>query len=128
MTVKLRFLYFYYVLQTTFELAKMISSAEQQNFLHHYQSLQFDSKLETGTPSEKADVVRKVLASLHSAKVTGRWVLKTLLHVFREKPQKKCTLPLVSVFEVWIRVKVTAHLLNEDNICTKLDGNPSMHT
>jgi len=31
-------------------------------------------------------------------------------------------------FEVWIRVKVTAHLLNEDNICTKLDGNPSMHT
>ena len=85
MTVKLRFLYFYYVLETTFELAKMISSAEQQNFLHHYQSLQFDSKLETGTPSEKADVVRKVLASLHSAKVTGRWVLKTLLHVFREK-------------------------------------------
>ena len=31
-------------------------------------------------------------------------------------------------FEVWIRVKVTAHRLNEDNICTKLDGNPSMHT
>ena len=30
-------------------------------------------------------------------------------------------------FEVWIRVKVTAHRLNEDNICTKLDGNPSMH-
>ena len=26
-------------------------------------------------------------------------------------------------FEVWIRVKVTAHRLNEDNICTKLDGN-----
>ena len=31
-------------------------------------------------------------------------------------------------FEVWIRVKVTAHRRNEDNICTKLDGNPSMHT
>jgi len=31
-------------------------------------------------------------------------------------------------FEVWIRVNVTAHRLNEDNICTKLDGNPSMHT
>ena len=31
-------------------------------------------------------------------------------------------------FEVWIRVKVTAHRLNEENICTKLDGNPSMHT
>mgnify|MGYP000069531090 CR=1 FL=1 len=30
-------------------------------------------------------------------------------------------------FEVWIRVKVTAHRINEDNICTKLDGNPSMH-
>ena len=91
MTVKLRFLYFYYVLETTFELAKMISSAEQQNFLHHYQSLLFDSKLETGTPSEKADVVRKVLASLHSAKVTGRWVLKTLLHVFREKKKMYIT-------------------------------------
>ena len=25
-------------------------------------------------------------------------------------------------FEVWIRVKVTAHRLNEDNICTKLDA------
>ena len=31
-------------------------------------------------------------------------------------------------FEVWIRVKVTAHRRNEDNICTKLDGNISMHT
>ena len=31
-------------------------------------------------------------------------------------------------FEVWIWVKVTAQRLNEDNICTKLDGNPSMHT
>jgi len=31
-------------------------------------------------------------------------------------------------FEVWIPVKVTAHRLNEDTICTKLDGNPSMHT
>ena len=30
-------------------------------------------------------------------------------------------------FEVWIRVKVTAHRLNEDNICNKLDGHPSMH-
>jgi len=29
--------------------------------------------------------------------------------------------------EVWSRVKVTAQCLNEDNICTKLDGNPSMH-
>ena len=31
-------------------------------------------------------------------------------------------------FEVWLRVKVTAHCLNEDNISTKLDGNPSMRT
>jgi len=31
-------------------------------------------------------------------------------------------------FEVWIRVKVIAHRLNEGNICTKLDGNPSMYT
>jgi len=31
-------------------------------------------------------------------------------------------------FEVWIRIKVTAHRLNEDNICTKSDGNISMHT
>ena len=31
-------------------------------------------------------------------------------------------------FEVWIRVKVIAHCLNKDNICTKLDGNPSMQT
>ena len=30
-------------------------------------------------------------------------------------------------FEVWIWVKVNAHRLNEDNICTKLDGNQSMH-
>jgi len=28
-------------------------------------------------------------------------------------------------FEVWVWVKVTAHRLNEDNISTKLDGNPS---
>ena len=34
----------------------------------------------------------------------------------------------VKTFEVWIRVKVTAHRLNEENICTKLDGNPAMHT
>jgi len=26
-------------------------------------------------------------------------------------------------FRVWIQVTVTAHRLNEDNICTKLDGN-----
>ena len=31
-------------------------------------------------------------------------------------------------FAVWIRAKVTAQCLNEDNICTKLDGNLSMHT
>ena len=31
-------------------------------------------------------------------------------------------------FEVLVRVKVSAHRLNEDNICTKLDGNPSMDT
>mgnify|MGYP007133223632 CR=1 FL=1 len=31
-------------------------------------------------------------------------------------------------FEVWIRVKFIAHSPNEDNICTKLDGNPSMRT
>jgi len=31
-------------------------------------------------------------------------------------------------FEVWIQVKITAHYINEDNICTKLDDNPSMHT
>jgi len=30
-------------------------------------------------------------------------------------------------FEVWIRVKVTAHRLKEDNICIKLNGNPLMH-
>ena len=30
-------------------------------------------------------------------------------------------------FDVWIRVKVNVHHLNEDNSCTKLDGNPSMH-
>jgi len=30
--------------------------------------------------------------------------------------------------EVWIRIKVTAHRLNEDNIYTKLDGNPSLLT
>jgi len=36
---------------------------------------------------------------------------------------------LTLTFDVWILVKVTAHHLNEDNICTKLDGNPSMlHT
>ena len=29
--------------------------------------------------------------------------------------------------EVRIRVKVTAHRLNEDNISTKLYGNPSIH-
>jgi len=29
-------------------------------------------------------------------------------------------------FEVLIGVKVTAHLLSKDNICTKLDGYPSM--
>jgi len=31
-------------------------------------------------------------------------------------------------FELWIWVNVTAHRFNEDNICTKLDGYPSMHT
>jgi len=31
-------------------------------------------------------------------------------------------------FEVWIRVKVSSHSLNDDNICTKLDDYPSMHT
>ena len=31
-------------------------------------------------------------------------------------------------FGVWNRIKVTAHRLNEDNICTKLDGNPLMRT
>ena len=31
-------------------------------------------------------------------------------------------------FEVWIRVMVTEHRLNEDNICNKLDDNPSLHT
>jgi len=31
-------------------------------------------------------------------------------------------------FKVGIQVMVTAHRLNEDNICTKLDGNPSMCT
>jgi len=30
-------------------------------------------------------------------------------------------------FEVWTQVKFTAHGLNEDSICTKLYGNPSMH-
>jgi len=30
-------------------------------------------------------------------------------------------------FEVWTQVKLTAHRLNEDNICTKLYGNPQMH-
>jgi len=31
-------------------------------------------------------------------------------------------------FEVWIQFKATARRLNEDNIWTQLDGNPSMHT
>jgi len=31
-------------------------------------------------------------------------------------------------FEVLICVKVTTYHLIEDNLCTKLDGNPSMHT
>jgi len=31
-------------------------------------------------------------------------------------------------FEIWINVKVTAHRLNEDNTCTKLDDNPLMYT
>ena len=31
-------------------------------------------------------------------------------------------------FEVWIKVKVIVHCLDEDNIGTKLDGNISMHT
>ena len=48
--------------------------------------------------------------------------------LFFSQPDQNCTLPLVRAFEVWIRVKVTAHRLNEDNICTKLDDNPSMHT
>jgi len=34
---------------------------------------------------------------------------------------------VTSTFEAWIQVMVTAHHLNEENICTKLDGNPSMH-
>jgi len=43
-----------------------------------------------------------------------------------------CTLDLYMssmtlTFEVWTWVKVTVHVLNEDNICTKLYGNPSMH-
>jgi len=29
-------------------------------------------------------------------------------------------------FEVWIQVKVTAHCLNEDNICTKLERGHEM--
>jgi len=31
-------------------------------------------------------------------------------------------------FGVWTRVMVTTHRLNDDNNCTKLYGNPSMHT
>ena len=31
-----------------------------------------------------------------------------------------CLMPCVTLtFDVWIQVKVTAHRLNEDNICTK---------
>ena len=43
-----------------------------------------------------------------------------------------CTLTFKCVcvtltFEVMIWVTVTAHRFNEDNICTKLDGNLLMH-
>ena len=50
---------------------------------------------------------------------------------------QNCTLPLVKNGKIGNTsclignlniLGYTAHRLNKDNICTKLDGNPSMHT
>ena len=62
----------------------------------------------------------------------GKIIVKVILA--KEKKENEsliCNISLLHImsyvtltFEVGIRVKVTAHRLNEDNICTWLDGNP----
>lgn len=50
------------------------ASREKLKFSAYYQKLVLNSKLDKGTPSEKADVIRKVLASLQFGEVADLYV------------------------------------------------------
>lgn len=51
-------------------------SREKLKFSAYYQKLVLNSKLDKGTPGEKADIIRKVLASLQFGEVAGLYVFK----------------------------------------------------
>ncbi|KAK3091671.1 hypothetical protein FSP39_021709 [Pinctada imbricata] len=45
---------------------------EDQQYLHHHQKLLFHEKLENGTPAERAEITRNILAHLHIAFRNGK--------------------------------------------------------